>query len=127
MQDFMWRVARPDLHGYSESKGAASSGALHGMVAMQLMQQSNPGQTIWCAFYGRITVLKRHARAAIVLRPLVQRPSNALADVVGMVVAGTAMAVALVTTWAAQRSSNLYGVLYCMIIIVGYILKDRRA
>lgn len=72
-------------------------------------------------------MLKRHARAAIVLRPLVQRPSNALADGVGMLVAGTAMAVALVTTWAAQRFSNLYGVLYCMIIIVGYILKDRRA
>ncbi|KAK9819060.1 hypothetical protein WJX81_003437 [Elliptochloris bilobata] len=77
------------------------------------------------AYTNRITVLKRHARAAIVLHPLVQRPSNALADAVGMVVAGTAMGVALVTTWAAQRSSNLYGVLYCMIIIVGYILKDR--
>lgn len=75
----------------------------------------------------RITVLKRHARAAIVLRPLVQRPSNALADIVGMLVAGTAMGAALVTMWAAQRSDNLYGVLYCMIIIVGYILKDRRA
>ncbi len=32
-----------------------------------------------------------------------------------MTVAGTAMGVALVTTWAAQRSSNTYGVLYCMV------------
>jgi len=37
------------------------------------------------------------------------------------------MGVALVTTWAAQRASNMYGVLYCMVREALYQVRSAKA
>ena len=72
-------------------------------------------------------MLKRHAAVAVTLAPRTQARSFLLDDLVGMTVAGLAMGFALVTLWAAQRSSAQFGALYIMIYIMGYILKARRS
>lgn len=78
-------------------------------------------------FTNRIRILKRHAQAAISLSPTTLKPSTLLADVVGMCVAGIAMGLAVFSLWAAQHwgGRNQWGIIYIIIIVVGYIIKDR--
>ena len=60
-------------------------------------------------YTARLQALKKHARAAISLTPRTRRPSNALADLVGMVVAAVAMAFATFTVYLAQRQGPQFG------------------
>eukprot|EP00884_Botryococcus_braunii_P016528 jgi/Botrbrau1/3559/Bobra.0078s0016.1 len=79
------------------------------------------------AYTHRVRGLKRNARLAISLLPRTRQPSNVLIDTVGMVVAGLAMGFAVFTVWLAQQYSNnqQWAPLYIMIVVVGYIAKDR--
>ena len=73
----------------------------------------------------RVKVLKRHARAAVSLMPQVQRPSNLLADLVGMTIAGLAMGFALATLFFAFTKTRYFGVFYIAIYVLGYMIKVR--
>ena len=74
-------------------------------------------------YTARLQALKKHARAAISLTPRTRRPSNALADLVGMLVAAIAMAFATGTVYLAQRQGPQFGALYIMILVGGYVVK----
>jgi len=77
-------------------------------------------------YTNRLQLLKKHARAAISLTPRSRAPSSwLLADVVGAVVAAAAMAFALWTVWLSQRQSTQFGALYLVLLIGGYVVKDR--
>lgn len=75
----------------------------------------------------RVRILKRHAQSSISLKPIAQAPSTALADLVGMTIAACAMGIAVFSVWAAQYwgGKNQWGIIYIVIIIVGYVIKDR--
>lgn len=76
-------------------------------------------------YTARLQALKKHARAAISLTPRTRRPSNALADLVGMLVAAVAMAFATFTAYLAQRQGPQFGVVYVMILVGGYVVKGK--
>jgi len=60
-------------------------------------------------YTARLQALKKHARAAISLTPRTRRPSNVLADLVGMFVAAVAMAFATFTVYWAQKQGPQFG------------------
>lgn len=68
-------------------------------------------------------VLKRHAQLAITLAPRMLRRSMLVDDIVGMTIAGLAMAFALLTMYWAFRSSAQFGIIYIAIYIIGYMFK----
>ena len=76
-------------------------------------------------YTARLQALKKHARAAISLTPRTRRPSNALADLVGMFVAAVAMAFATGTVYLAQKQGPQFGALYVMILVGGYVVKGK--
>ena len=76
-------------------------------------------------YTARLQALKKHARAAISLTPRTRRPSNVLADVIGMLVAAVAMAFATFTVYLAQRQGPQFGALYVMILVGGYVVKGK--
>lgn len=77
-------------------------------------------------YTNRLQLMKKHARAAISLTPRTSAPSSwLLADLVGAVVAAAAMGFALWTVWLSQRKSTQFGALYLVLLIGGYVVKDR--
>ena len=68
-------------------------------------------------------ILKRHAQLAITLAPRMLRRSMLVDDIVGMTIAGLAMAFALLTMYWAFRSSAQFGIIYIAIYIIGYMFK----
>lgn len=71
----------------------------------------------------RVKVLKRYAQLAVTLAPATLRRSMLVDDIVGMSIAGLAMAFALVTMFWAFHSSAQFGILYIAIYIIGYMFK----
>ncbi|CAL8462889.1 g2423 [Coccomyxa elongata] len=88
-----------------------------------LLQYGNPTENE--QYTNRVKILKRHAQLAITLAPRMLRRSMLVDDIVGMTIAGVAMAFALTTMYWAFRSSAQYGILYIAIYIIGYMFKDR--
>ncbi|BDA48116.1 hypothetical protein COCOBI_11-3740 [Coccomyxa sp. Obi] len=88
-----------------------------------LLQDGDP--TEHEQYTNRVKILKRHAQLAITLAPRMRRRSMLVDDIVGMTIAGVAMAFALTTMYWAFRSSAQYGILYIAIYIIGYMFKDR--
>ncbi|KAK9907295.1 hypothetical protein WJX75_000938 [Coccomyxa subellipsoidea] len=76
-------------------------------------------------YTNRVKILKRHAQLAITLAPRMLRRSMLVDDIVGMTIAGLAMAFALLTMYWAFRSSAQFGIIYIAIYIIGYMFKDR--
>lgn len=77
-------------------------------------------------YTNRIKVLKRNALAASSLTPRNEAPSNVLADTVGMTIAAIAMGIATFSVFAATHwAGSQYGVIYIMIVIGAYVIKDR--
>ncbi len=72
--------------------------------------------------YCRLKKLKHNAQTAMNLYPKSKNPSTALADAVGMIVAGTAMAWAIGSLWLAERFAKHQGQwqpIYILILILG--------
>lgn len=78
-------------------------------------------------FTYRLKLLKRNVRQAVRLAPKTERPSMWFADLVGASVAAAAMAVACATIVFAQVATKgtRYTLVFSIILIVGYVVKDR--
>mmetsp|Transcript_18321 Transcript_18321/g.55144 ORF Transcript_18321/g.55144 Transcript_18321/m.55144 type:complete len:485 (-) Transcript_18321:330-1784(-) len=72
-------------------------------------------------------VLKRNVRRAVSLSPSESKPSFWFADLIGSIVSGFAMFLAVLSILLAQAitGSMRYTVVFAVILIAGYIIKDR--
>ena len=78
-------------------------------------------------YTARLQALKKHARAAISLTPRTRRPSNALADLVGMFVAAVAMAFATFTVYLAQRQGPQFGAFFFKVFFsFGSVFQNEK-